>query len=204
MIRERVSTQGSIRPLEPEDELPACTLPHELIGVISELAVRRYQDGLMRFGKKFAKTTKSIAKERRRNLDRARKDTVKNMSQLQTYLAKDSKEGTTNSDPQKDTVKGVKEGLATTGSWSWAWALDCDEVPPPSSIVSRRDTEEARRLAKIADQAVLMEEDMISGNNLWSLLVNFLTVAPDKHNHLEDAESESKTKRLRSRISRFM
>ena len=58
MIRERVSTRGVIRALEPESELSAFRLPPELIGEISELAVRRYMDGTQKFGKKFGKTAK--------------------------------------------------------------------------------------------------------------------------------------------------
>ncbi|OBZ69937.1 AB hydrolase superfamily protein C4A8.06c [Grifola frondosa] len=174
MIRERVSTRGVVRPLEAEGELPAFLLPPALIGVISELAVRRYLDGNAKFTKKFSKTSKSIEKKRQRNLDLAHKDTVRSMAQLQMYLQQEDGQ-----DP--DTSKGIKEGLAASGSWSLAWALDEDEHPPPSSIVSRRDTGEARRLAKIADQAVLMDDHTMSGNNLWSLIVNFLTVPPDHH-----------------------
>ncbi|CAL1711368.1 unnamed protein product [Somion occarium] len=176
IIRERVSTRGVIRPLEPESELPAFSLPQELIGVISELAMRRYLDGRVKFDKKFSSTTKSIAKHRRRNLELAKKNAVKNMTQLQTYI----EEGKIHQGAC-ERLRGVKEG--TLDSWSWAWALDADEHPPPSSIVSRRDTTEAVELARIADQSVLVEEHMLSGNNLWSMIVNFLTVVPDKKHH---------------------
>ncbi|TFK88448.1 alpha/beta-hydrolase [Polyporus arcularius HHB13444] len=183
MIRERISTHGIIRPLEPESELDAFRLPPELIGEISELAVRRYIEGTAKFGKKFAKTYKSIEKARQRNLERAHEDAVRTMAQLQQYFSGATGDGK----PAQPDEKGAKEGLAATSSWAWAWALDEDEHPPPSSIVSRRDTEEARRLAKIADQAVFMDESALSGNNLWSLIVNFLTTTPDrdssKHKH---------------------
>ena len=62
MIRERVSTHGVLRPLEPEEELTAFKLPSEVIGEISELAVRRWMDGTAKFGKKFGKTAKAIEK----------------------------------------------------------------------------------------------------------------------------------------------
>ncbi|TCD60789.1 hypothetical protein EIP91_009518 [Steccherinum ochraceum] len=181
MIRERVSTRGAIRPLEPEAELSAFALPPELIGVVSELAMRRYIDGKAKFDRKFRKSVKTIEKRRKRNFDfeTAKKDAMKNMSQLQTYLD-DQKRARGPS--QK--VKGVREGLEASGSWSWAWALDVDERPPPSSIVSRRDTVEAVRLARIADQSVLVTENTMTGNNLWSMIVNFLTVTPEqKHSH---------------------
>ena len=181
MIRERVSTHGVLRALEPEEALSAFRLPPELIGEISELAVRRWMDGTAKFGKKFGKTAKAIEKARERNIERAKQDTVRNMVQLQAFLEHDH--GRDKSEKSMGEVGAVKEGLAASGSWQWAWALDGDENPPPSSIVSRRDTEEARRLAKIADQAVFSEDQAMSGNNLWQLIVNFLTVTPERDAH---------------------
>ncbi|EPQ55203.1 lipase/ esterase, partial [Gloeophyllum trabeum ATCC 11539] len=190
MIRERVSTQGVIRPLEPEQDLPALQVPLEVIGNINELAARRYLDGWRYFDEKFGHTKKTIAKHRRRNLERAKKDTLRNLTQIQMYFGQEEEDlevnGKSGRSPSKHKSKsverkGIKEGLmAASGSWSWAWALDGDEHPPPSSIVSRRDTEEARQLAKIADQSVLPEERSMSGNNLWTVIVNFLTVTPDR------------------------
>lgn len=223
MIRERVSTQGVIRPLEPESSLPAFALPHDLVGVISELAVRRYMDGRCKFDKKFKKTVKNIEKVRRRNLEEAKRDVERNISRFRSFMEQGKSDGgkgrgrgrekekekekqvegeiTLNAIPSRksksrsksrtrsqsrtraraSTARGIP--TSSSGSWSWAWALDVDERPPPSSIVSRRDTDEAVRLARIADQSVLMEENMITGNNLWSMIVNFLTITPDRHEH---------------------
>ena len=155
MIRERVSTHGIIRPLEPESELSAFSLPPERIGQVSELAMRRFFDAKTKFDKKFGRTYKSIEKHRLKHIERAKKDAMRNMTQLQNYINQDEKR-------EGETLKGVKEGLVASGSWSWAWALDVDEKPPPSSIVARRDTHEAVELARIADQAVLADEDMLS------------------------------------------
>lgn len=202
MVRERVSTHGVTRPLEPEDEMSAFSLPPELIGVVSELAMRRYIDAKTKFDKKFSGTYKTIEKQRHKNLEFAKKHATRNMLQLQSYMAQDDRQ---------DTIKGVKEGLVASGSWSWAWALDMDEKPPPSSIVARRDTQEAVTLARIADQSVLAEENIISGNNLWSLMVNFLTATPDKkqHHHQEKKQppgedKESKGERIRSRLAQLV
>ncbi|CDO75842.1 hypothetical protein BN946_scf184346.g3 [Trametes cinnabarina] len=82
MIRERVSTRGVIRPLEAESELSAFRLPPELVGAISELAVRRYMDGAAKFGRKFARAAKAVEKARRRNLERAKQDTIRNILRL--------------------------------------------------------------------------------------------------------------------------
>ncbi|CCL99228.1 uncharacterized protein FIBRA_01243 [Fibroporia radiculosa] len=220
MIRERISTDGTIRALEAEEELPALAFPAELIGVMSELVARRYFDGRAKFAKKFAKVEKYIEEKRQRNLVRAQSDTMRNMAHLQTFLSRDEK-AVHRPSGQSQPPRGIQEGLMATGSWPWAWALDVGEEPPPSSIVARRDTGEARRLARIADQAFLADEHVISGNNLWSVLVEFLTKTPDKHNHghkdkdkdsdpqgqvdnNDDLMAESKQERRGSKFTRFL
>ncbi|KAJ7188711.1 hypothetical protein C8R46DRAFT_1205850 [Mycena filopes] len=191
MVRERVSTRGVLRPLEPEADLIAFSVPPEAIGVVSELAVRRFLDGTQRWDRKFAGAYKTVEKHRQRNLERARKDTVRNMNVLQHFITREADAKGKHEEKKTETVMGIKDGLlASSGSWSWAWALDANENPPPSSIVSRRDTQEALRLARIADQPMLQsEEHSMTGNNLWSVMVNFLTVAPDK----DKSKSEDST-----------
>ena len=207
MIRERVSITGVIRPLEDEETLAGCQHPHERIGVIPELAVRRYIEGSELWRKKFKHTTRSVARNRKRNLDIAKKETVRNVDQLQmhffqsaTGLDESAQDGdceskehphlhalgsirtrlSSRSRHAHDTL-GIKEGLRkTAASWTWAWAIDGNERPPPSSIVARRDTEEARRLSKIADQPPDVNDHRLSGNNLWSILVNALSVEKAK------------------------
>ncbi|KAJ7503004.1 hypothetical protein B0H11DRAFT_2170967 [Mycena galericulata] len=186
MVRERVSTRGVLRPLEAEVDLVAFSVAPENIGVVSELAVRRFLEGTQRWDRKFAGALKTVERHRRRNLERAKKDTVRNMSVLQNFIGREAdakaKAQRGAGDSTDETVMGIKDGLlASSGSWSWAWALDANENPPPSSIVSRRDTQEALRLARIADQPMLQpEEHSMTANNLWSVMVNFLTVNPDK------------------------
>ena len=80
-----------------------------------------------------------------------------------------------------DETEKRKESVVLSPLWGWAWALDEEEDPPPSSIVSRRDT---GKLAEVADQAVLGENHTISGNNLWSFVINFLTATPGKNDHI--------------------
>lgn len=168
MIRERVSITGEVRPLEAEDELAACTMPNELIGIVGELTLRRYQEGRTKWDEKYRRTVKRIQKHRARNLERARNETVRNVTQLQMHFFQ-------NADDDQSETLGIKEGLRrTTASWAWAWALDGAERPPPSSIVARRDTEEARRLSRIADLPVDQDDKHISANKLWSYLVNRL------------------------------
>lgn len=165
MIRERVSTQGVIRDLEPEAVLDAFHVPPDIIGVLSELAVRRYLDGKAKYAKKFHREFRSIEKQRKKNLELAKQDAIKNLESLQN----------------SETVQQrLREGEAAPDSWLWSWALDNDERPPPSSIVSRRDTDEARSLARVADQAILQSSSTFSANSLWTVMVNYLTASPGK------------------------
>lgn len=177
MIRERVSITGEIRPLELENELPACTMPAEHIGTVNELALRRYQEGRAKWDERFGRTMKRIQKHRLRNLARAQDESVRNVAQLQMYFFQNAEdeEGAGGGGSGVSASVSIKEGLRqTTASWAWAWALDGAEQPPPSSIVARRDTEEARRLSRIADLPVDQDDKHVSANNLWTYLVNRL------------------------------
>ncbi|KIM40342.1 hypothetical protein M413DRAFT_177504 [Hebeloma cylindrosporum] len=214
MIRERVSTSGVIRPLQPEHELDALKLPCEHIGVFSELTMRRYLKERTLFDKKFAHTSKSIEKHRRRNLERAKEETIRRMSILRQTLLRGG-----SGKPTPDKELPAKHGVTESPGWGWAWALDEKEDPPPSSIVSRRDTEEARKLAEVADQAILGEDQTFSANNLWGVVINFLTVTPGKEQHhhhhghhktdVDSSDATTKTeegakvKRHHSRLSRL-
>ncbi|KAJ3892251.1 hypothetical protein GG344DRAFT_45750 [Lentinula edodes] len=205
MIRERVSTRGVIRPLEPFSDLPAFSIPPQLIGEISERAVRRYIAGRTFFEHKFSGTRKAIEQRRRKHLQRARKDTTRNMSALKGSVERESKkmkqEEEQGSDEEGDDLYhgsrspnspylsninaspfNIGTALLASSGWSWSWALDNNEHPPPSSLVARRDTHEALMLARVADQGVLQDEQggvgaAMSGNNLWSVVVSFLTPA---------------------------
>ncbi|KAJ8520189.1 hypothetical protein ONZ45_g2950 [Pleurotus djamor] len=174
IIRERVSTQGVIRALEPEADLDAFKIPHDIVGDLSELAVRRYLEGKAKFDRKFAHATKAVEKERHRQLERAKKEPIFKTKMFQTGGGLASQ-----SEMEK---KGVKEGLlATSGTWAWAWVFDGQERPPPSSIAARRDTQEARRLARFAEAPLNGDDERsMSANNLWSVLTNTLNVSKDK------------------------
>ncbi|KAJ7594874.1 Alpha/Beta hydrolase protein [Mycena floridula] len=190
MIRERVSIHGVVRPLEPESELDAMQVPHEMIGSLSELVIRRYLDARSKFDIKFASTIKSIEKHRRNALEREKKEALKNLA-------------TRNPDNPEDSVEKVRDSLIPSSGW--AWALD-GERPPPSSIASRRDTSEARRLAKIADQDVLQNDGVhaMSGNNLWSILVSSLSVAQHEKTKAHDSPENTSAPKRKSTFSRFL
>lgn len=183
MIRERVSTHGIIRPLEPEAELPAMQVSSELIGTFPERAIRRYITGKKHLDKKFANGIKRIERQRVRNINRASRNMNQHIAVLQHYLDCESKTAASGHSSAGQAAVAEEEkdgGCAAPSSWNMAWALDEDERPPPSSIVARRDTEEALKLARVADEVVLASERTLSANNLWSVVVNCLTDTPDK------------------------
>ncbi|KAH6914019.1 lipase/esterase [Coprinopsis sp. MPI-PUGE-AT-0042] len=178
MIRERVSTEGFIHPLEPAEELECMKMPEEVLGRISELALRRYIDTQRQFDKKYSHTYKSIDKQRRKNIERAKLDTIKRMSKIKKTLK--GREDSNGAGKRPGEPSEVKDQLLSKPGWSYAWVFDEGESPPPSSIAARRDTNEARQLAELADNSILEGDRAFSGNNLWSIMVNFFTVTPDR------------------------
>ena len=193
MIRERVSTKGVVRPLEHETELGALQLQIHYVGRLSEHTINRFLNEREVFDKKFSNTLKSIEKHRRRNLERSKHDMIKWLGFLRQFLHK--------SDDEAETERR-KESVILSPRWNWAWALDEEEDPPPSSIVCRRDTKEARKLAEVADQAILGEDHTFSGNSLWSFVINLLSATPGKDNYILH-ESAMTGKKPESKFSRI-
>lgn len=142
MLRERVSTQGIIRPLEHEDSLPAFRLSPQLVGVLPEIVLERYTAAKQVADQKFASTIKGIEKTRVRNVERASWDLAQRAATLRRYFR---------------SAGGASVSGAGGEVWRLAWALDADERPPPSSIVGRLDTEEALRFAQATDRKWLLE-----------------------------------------------
>jgi hypothetical protein len=126
-------------------------VPSDHIGTLPERAIERYVTAKERSDKKFAQAIKRIEKQRLRNIDRASRDMNQHIAALQHYLDRENQAAATTS-----TLRGTGTDritrTRTASNWNMAWALDEDERPPPSSIVARRDTEEALKLARIADK----------------------------------------------------
>ena len=148
MIRERVSTQGMIRPLEHEQGLPAFWLSPHLVGFIPEIVLERYMAAKQGADQKFASTIKGIEKARARNVERASRDLVQRATALRRHFG----------------TAGSGSVVSAGGVWRLAWALDADECPPPSSIVGRLDTEEALRFAQAADRRLLVAFTAAAGS----------------------------------------
>lgn len=184
MIRERVSTSGVIRPLEAEGELVACKMPHDRVAQVTEESIQRYIKDKQAFDKQFEHTIKAIEKDRQRNLAKAKEDTIKRVTVLQnsmkTEMVGEGRNGVNplRKDSRLETRPNFDHLILSSAGWAWSWVLDELENPPPSSIVARRDTEEARRLAGIADCAIRDEDHTMSCNNLWNVIQNYLTTGP--------------------------
>ncbi|KAH9066003.1 Alpha/Beta hydrolase protein [Lactarius deliciosus] len=125
MIRERVATNGTIRPLEPECDLPGLHIDPAHLGVLSARWARVYMPFMQRHEKKYAGSMRQVARRRERAIALLRS------------------QGSREEEKEKGGAEVEGEG------WSVAWALDDpDERPPPSSLVARCDTAEALALAR--------------------------------------------------------
>lgn len=148
MIRERVSTTGVCRPLEPASELAALNLPQDEVGVIKEGQATRYLNGQHLWDKKFHRAAKQVEKHRRKNLKAAKeRDRRKLVTMWEDRIRrKEMERGETDAEgsgwetagEEANQTDAAAERSVLDQSWSWEWALH-GEAPPPSAIVSRRD-----------------------------------------------------------------
>lgn len=150
MIRERVSTIGVCRPLEPPSDLSALQMPEDEVGVIKEGQAMRYLNGQKLWDKKFHRAAHSVEKHRRKNLKDAKERDGKKLARLwedrlrhhHHHHHNNQSQGSGNETDEGWETDGGGGGGQEKGlmdqSWSWEWALH-GEAPPPSAIVSRRD-----------------------------------------------------------------
>ncbi|GJJ08602.1 hypothetical protein Clacol_002821 [Clathrus columnatus] len=183
IICERVTIHGATHPWNPRDKSNILDFPVDNLGVINEPAARRFLSGQAKWKERFGSLTEKIDSERRKNLLLAKCEAIKTLDQFQGRLLQNE---------YNNKVRNLNDDFKT---WVWSWAVD-GERPPASSIVSRRDTAEARLLARIADQSVEQQESKLSGNRLWTVLANFLTNRLSDDKDMEDVaeQSEKKTK----------
>ncbi|WVN87708.1 uncharacterized protein L203_102896 [Cryptococcus depauperatus CBS 7841] len=214
IIRERVSTVGVIRPLSPVSSLAALNMPSEEIGILKEGPVMRYINGKALWDKKYERAGGRVEKRRKKNLSKAKKsghkayngimrivrekmkaEQAKN-SQVHDVTHKQKREG------KKDLETGSNDNREVSGSWSWTWAFQGD-APPPSAIVSRRDFEEARQLALIADRIDSSSPSLATpfhGLNVWVSLAGFFSNNGEKE-RMKDALEKVKERRGQERES---
>lgn len=167
MIRERVSTTGVIRPLEPEAELAACNIPADRVSRPSEDTVGRYLANKIKFEQTFGDTIKNIEKQRK--MAKAKEGAI-GLDQVLGWWRRGE---TVDKDKEdyRPTEKnpGFDARVLTSPGWSRSLALDESENPPPSSVAARRDAEEGRRLAAVVDCATAGD-----GYGLWKVIQSFI------------------------------
>jgi hypothetical protein len=134
MIRERVAIHGAVRSLEPEKDLPALQVVPEVRGAIPRYLIWRYVAAKERHEKKFLTRINHIAKRRERAIAKLR----------------------------QSSQSCRNEEAAVSSGWSLHWALYADELPPPSSLVSRCDTAEALKLARSAKRHLQRADSALS------------------------------------------
>ncbi|GAA5979277.1 hypothetical protein JCM5350_006951 [Sporobolomyces pararoseus] len=201
MIRERISITGVVRPMEPEEEMQALTLDPEDLGLIKEGPVKRYLAGKAIWDKKFAREQRKVNKNREKHLHKSIKEEAKRITRRAEEAAKRKKTDLINSSSKKgsgpSTVEGTPERVTDSPEpldplereSGGIWDLH-GEHPPPSSIAARKDTMEARKLAKTLEE----HYSRLHALALWSEIHDVVGNAPR-----ENSTSSSNSNGERSR-----
>ena len=128
MIRERVAEDGTCRPMEPIDEVPAMQHPLEDVGVILEIPAVRYLTGQSLWNKKFKHAAKMAHKDRERNLKNAK---GKDRSRLIAYWSKKFKsQESSDADAQQGGSRpGSRHGSDGSADADDAEGWETDEAP---------------------------------------------------------------------------
>ncbi|GAA5980276.1 hypothetical protein JCM11641_005526 [Rhodosporidiobolus odoratus] len=194
MIRERISVTGVVRPMESIESMSVLALDKEDIGLIKEAPVKRYMAGKALWDRKFRKEYIKINKERERHLKKSMKEEATRITKRVSELSKqkdnkssqsssasgsgsgpnpaaidpDLPEQVTDSPEPLNIQDGTRRRRATSTAeipigLEGSWDLH-GENPPPSSLAGRKDTAEARKLAKVLDEHF----SRLHALNLWS------------------------------------
>ncbi|KAF9057965.1 hypothetical protein BJ165DRAFT_1424900 [Panaeolus papilionaceus] len=145
MIRERVDLEGTVRLMEPPEEIPVLQIKPAEICLIKEGPTLRWNEGQQMWDKRFAKRTARILKKKAKHTAEAER-VIKNA--LDQGLIHKLEEN------HLDKPTATEKGHRRTGSGviqiDRRWGpLDLqDERPPPTAIAARRDTPEALALLK--------------------------------------------------------
>ncbi|WVR06766.1 hypothetical protein IAU60_003801 [Kwoniella sp. DSM 27419] len=186
MIRERVTVDGILRPLEPASELSGMQMPLDEVGYIKEGPAMRYLNGQALWDKKYRRAAKTVQRKREKNLKIAHKEGGKIGRE---WIKRAEKDQQKKPDKSKHHRRGDEHGSQSEGgedldvadqSWSWTWALN-GEAPPPSAVVSRRDFAEARQLALMADRLDSSHDTSFHGLSIWVGLAGFFSSSTERN-----------------------
>lgn len=68
MIRQRVTRHGDIFPLPPPEELPGCTMPRDLVGVVKAGTARKWLEQKKQWDTRFKRAKARVRKKRLRDM----------------------------------------------------------------------------------------------------------------------------------------
>ncbi|BGP12779.1 hypothetical protein JCM10213_007293 [Rhodosporidiobolus nylandii] len=197
MIRERISITGVVRPMEAIEDMLLLKLDKEDIGLIKEAPVKRYLAGKAIWDRKFRRDYIKVQKERERHLKKSMKEEATRITERVSELSKEEKKKGSSSSarpnpaildpdtpapvtdsPEPLDIPGAMRGRATSTAsipigLEGSWDLH-GENPPPSSLAGRKDTAEARKLAKVLDE----HYSRLHALNLWSEIHDIVGHAP--------------------------
>ncbi|GAA93508.1 uncharacterized protein L969DRAFT_51797 [Mixia osmundae IAM 14324] len=147
MIRERVAIDGTVRDLEPEEELPALQIKPEQLGVFGEGPLERWMEGKQKWSKRFKRTYERVERRREHNLRKAIKAEERRLAGRRAEIEKTGDDGVMSLVRRHDTPEQkANDRGQLIGSWDMR-----EQRPPPSSIAARKDTKEALALAQALD-----------------------------------------------------
>lgn len=171
MVRERVDVRGVVRDLEAPEELAALQLSPAQVGVIKEGPIKRFLEGMRLADRRYAKLHERIRQERVEHVRSAETQESKRLRAALQRLGSTRRHELEQLDEGDAGEDDLEDLLRLRGPWALS------ERPPPSSVVGRKDTAEALRLARVIDES----EQNRSGLRLWTRLVEGL----DSH-HSDD------------------
>ncbi|KAH9927178.1 alpha/beta-hydrolase [Epithele typhae] len=144
MIRERVDVSGSVRVMEPVEEIAALRIPPQEIGVIKEAPVKRWLAGQDAWDKKYRYTAETVLRQRKHYEEKARKllEHAQQQGSIHEELALQR-------DGSRTSMRGEISSVGDVEPQRRWGPLDLkDEQPPPTAIAGRRDTHEAVALLR--------------------------------------------------------
>lgn len=168
MIRERVSPDGTCRPLESEDQLEAMTMPADEVGMIKEGPAIRYLNGQSLWDRKYKHAIKTVERHRRKNLRIAHERDVGKISKMWNDKISDRK----NEREKRMVDHEVTEARDAVGmgepdqGWETETPSDHDHEDGQHQSLGHRIKEKAKGSDK--GKAKGVEEELLDQSWSWS------------------------------------
>ena len=116
LIRQLITRHGEISDLPPPSELPGCTMPRELVGVVKVGTVRKWLEHKRRWDSKFAKTKARVHQQRIKDIQEGGYE-VFGEGEVPPPSALAGRRRKVPAAEKKDRRKGKSWGLAVWSGW---------------------------------------------------------------------------------------